>query len=96
MAQYEKSRLLAPMSEQVFNPCSSQDRREGAFAKLTSQYQVSVPKAIADQYRLRPGVDIVWVPAGDVIRVIPPGQTVPAETIDSRLHLFDLVRPWPR
>ena len=58
-------------------------------AKLTSKYQVSVPKAIADQYKLRPGDDIEWVPAGDVIRVIPPAQAVPAGAIDSRLNLFD-------
>ena len=40
-------------------------------AKVTSKCQVTVPKAIAQQYGIRPGDDIDWVAAGDVIRVIP-------------------------
>jgi AbrB family looped-hinge helix DNA binding protein len=56
-------------------------------AKVTAKYQVTVPKAIADQYGIRPGGSIDWVPAGDVIRIIPGGrQTAPP---DSALRLFD-------
>ena len=40
-------------------------------ARITSKYQVTVPRAIAEKYGLRPGDDIDWIPAGDVIRVIP-------------------------
>ena len=33
-------------------------------AKVTSKYQVTVPKKIADAYHISPGDDIDWVPAG--------------------------------
>jgi bifunctional DNA-binding transcriptional regulator/antitoxin component of YhaV-PrlF toxin-antitoxin module len=57
-------------------------------AKVTSKYQVTVPRTIAEKYHIRPGDDIDWVAAGEVIRVIPPGKQVP-EDLESRLHLFD-------
>lgn len=57
-------------------------------AKVTSKYQVTVPRTIADKYHIRPGDDIDWVAAGEVIRVIPPGKQVP-EDLESRLRLFD-------
>ena len=38
-------------------------------AKVTSKLQVTIPKAIADQYGIRPGQDLQWLPAGDAIRV---------------------------
>ena len=41
------------------------------------------------KYRLRPGDEIDFVAAGDVIRVLPPGQTASAEHREARLHLFD-------
>lgn len=58
-------------------------------AKVTSKLQVTVPKAIADQYGIRPGDDIEWIPAGDAIRVVPSGR--PAQPVDRemRLRLFD-------
>ena len=43
-------------------------------AKVTSKYQVTLPKKIAALYQIRPGDEILWVAAGDVIRVIPPSQ----------------------
>jgi AbrB family looped-hinge helix DNA binding protein len=58
-------------------------------AKVTSKYQVTVPKKIADRFSIRPGDDIEWVAAGEVIRVIPPGNQVPPENRESQLHLFD-------
>ena len=58
-------------------------------AKVTSKYQVTVPRAIAEQYSIRPGDDIDWVAAGDVIRVIPSGKQMASEDRDSRLRLFD-------
>ena len=58
-------------------------------ARVTSKYQVTVPKKIAEAYHIRPGQDIEWVPAGDVIRVIPPGkQAVPPDR-QAQLRLFD-------
>jgi AbrB family looped-hinge helix DNA binding protein len=58
-------------------------------AKVTSKYQVTVPKKIAEQYNIRPGDDIDWVAAGEVIRVIPPARQVMPENRASQLRLFD-------
>ncbi len=58
-------------------------------AKVTSKYQVTVPKLIAEQYGIHPGDDIQWIPAGEVIRVLPAGKPVPAEDRDAKLRLFD-------
>jgi AbrB family looped-hinge helix DNA binding protein len=58
-------------------------------AKVTSKYQVTVPKAIADEFKIRPGDDIEWVAAGEVIRVIPPGKRAVIDDRESRLRLFD-------
>jgi AbrB family looped-hinge helix DNA binding protein len=58
-------------------------------AKVTSKYQVTLPKKIADQYRIQPGDEIEWAPAGDVIRVTPPGKGPIASDRESRLRLFD-------
>jgi AbrB family looped-hinge helix DNA binding protein len=40
-------------------------------SRVTSKLQVTVPKAIAERYGIRPGDEIDWVPAGDAIRVVP-------------------------
>jgi len=58
-------------------------------AKVTSKYQVTVPKKIAQQYSIRPGDEIEWAAAGDVIRVIPSGKAGTTLDRDSRLRLFD-------
>jgi bifunctional DNA-binding transcriptional regulator/antitoxin component of YhaV-PrlF toxin-antitoxin module len=58
-------------------------------AKVTSKYQVTVPKVIADQYSIHPGDDIEWVPAGESIRVVPGRNKVVAQDRESRLRLFD-------
>jgi len=58
-------------------------------AKVTSKYQVTVPKTIAERYKIRPGDDIDWVAAGEVIRVIPQGKQAASEDLESRLRLFD-------
>lgn len=58
-------------------------------AKVTSKYQVTVPKAIAEQYGIRPGDHLDWIPAGDVIRVAPAGKQVAPIDRDSMLQLFD-------
>ena len=57
-------------------------------AKVTSKYQVTVPKVIAEQFGIHPGDEIQWIPAGEVIRVIPAGK--PLATDDrNKLELFD-------
>ena len=76
--------------EQGFHPCYGKDTgARNVMAKITSKYQVTVPKTIAEKYSLRPGDDIDWVAAGEVIRVIPPGKQAAAETPEARLRLFD-------
>ena len=60
--------------------------------KVTSKLQLTVPKAIADQYGIRPGDELQWIAAGEAIRVIPAGKNNLAEqerTIKERLALFD-------
>jgi AbrB family looped-hinge helix DNA binding protein len=37
--------------------------------KVTSKLQLTVPKKIADQYGIRPGDELEWLPAGEGIRV---------------------------
>ena len=37
--------------------------------KVTSKLQLTVPKAIADQYGIKPGDELEWIPAGESIRV---------------------------
>jgi AbrB family looped-hinge helix DNA binding protein len=58
-------------------------------AKVTSKYQVTVPKVIAKEFKLRPGDEIDWVSAGEVIRVIPRNRPVVTEDRESRLRLFE-------
>ena len=61
-------------------------------AKVTSKLQVTVPKAIADRYGIRPGDDIEWAPAGGAIRVVPRSRKrgVDAKApVATRLKLFD-------
>ena len=58
-------------------------------AKVTSKLQVTLPKALAEQFGIRPGSDITWMPAGDAIRVVPPGRQRPRLSRDARLELFD-------
>src|SRR5271157_134849 len=73
--------------------CYSKDKgasgRVSLMAKVTSKYQVTVPRTIAKRYGIHPGDDIDWVAAGEVIRVIPPGKPVAPENRESQLRLFD-------
>lgn len=58
-------------------------------AKVTSKLQVTVPKAVADQYGIRPGDEIEWQAAGDAIRVVPRAGRDRALGREERLRLFD-------
>ena len=61
-------------------------------SKVTTKLQVTVPKAIADQYGIRPGDELEWVPAGETIRVVPIGRTRRSAkqlSVKERLALFD-------
>ncbi len=58
-------------------------------SRVTSKLQVTVPKAIAERYRIRPGQDITWLPAGRAIRVVPQVGREPVPDRSRRLDLFD-------
>jgi len=66
-------------------------------AKVTSKLQLTVPKAIADQYGIRPGDELEWIPAGESIRVqlmrrkAKSGNSL---TVEERLALFDANTKW--
>ena len=65
--------------------------------KVTSKLQLTVPKAIADQYGIRPGDELEWIPAGESIRVELVRQKArsPHElTVEERLALFDANTKW--
>ena len=60
--------------------------------KVTSKLQLTVPKAIADQYGIRPGDELEWIPAGESIRVELVRRKAKAGhelTTEERLALFD-------
>jgi AbrB family looped-hinge helix DNA binding protein len=57
-------------------------------AKVTSKLQVTVPKAVADRFGIRPGDDIEWRVDGRTIQVVPGGAPA-RRTLDERLASFD-------
>jgi AbrB family looped-hinge helix DNA binding protein len=65
--------------------------------KVTSKLQLTVPKAIADQYGIKPGDELEWVPAGESIRVELVRRKARAGhelTTDERVELFDANTKW--
>ena len=60
-------------------------------SKVTSKLQVTVPKALAECYGIRPGNDIRFEEAGEIMRVVPATAGTLSEGLDveARLRLFD-------
>ena len=60
-------------------------------SKVTSKLQVTLPKAIAQSYQIRPGDDIAFEAAGDVIRILPANAKGQDQLLDvkTRLLIFD-------
>lgn len=58
-------------------------------AKVTSKLQVTIPKAIADEYGIKPGDEIDFQPAGPQIRVVPRRAARKRLSLAERLRLFD-------
>ena len=56
---------------------------------MTSKLQVTLPKALATQYGIRAGDEILWVASGDAIRVVPARSVPKKDSIATRLALFD-------
>ena len=58
-------------------------------AKVTSKLQVTIPKAIATRFGIRPGDEIDWIPAGDSVRVVPRSGRKDGADSAARLKVFD-------
>lgn len=60
-------------------------------SRVTSKRQVTIPKVIAEQYGIRRGSELQFLPAGDSIRVHVIDEPKPAdpEALALRLRLFD-------
>ena len=56
---------------------------------MTSKLQVTLPKALATQYGIRPGDELLWVASGEAIRVVPARKISKNDSIEERLKLFD-------
>jgi AbrB family looped-hinge helix DNA binding protein len=61
-------------------------------AKVTSKLQVTVPKAIADRFGIRPGDDIEWRAEGNAIRVLLRAEEEEPVDRETRLRSFDEAR----
>lgn len=57
--------------------------------KVTSKLQVTVPKAVADRFKIRPGDELDWIPATDAIHVVPARLRPSRDDVAARLRLFD-------
>ena len=58
-------------------------------SKVTSKLQITLPKAIAVHYGIKPGDEVDWIPAGDSIRLVPHPRESAALAVEARLGLFD-------
>jgi AbrB family looped-hinge helix DNA binding protein len=58
-------------------------------SKITSKLQVTVPRALADRFHIKPGDEIEWHEAGDTIRVVPQRAQPARLSTRTRLNLFD-------
>lgn len=58
-------------------------------SKVTSKLQITMPKAIAEEHGIRPGDDLVFESANDIIRLLPASRAPAALDIERRLELFD-------
>jgi AbrB family looped-hinge helix DNA binding protein len=57
-------------------------------AKVTAKLQVTIPKALANQYGIEPGDEITWQAAGDAIRIVPAEARPKLRPLEERLALF--------
>lgn len=57
-------------------------------SKITSKYQVSIPKALAERLRLRPGDEIGWSVVGGELRITADRAKAPLP-LEERLRMFD-------
>jgi len=60
-------------------------------SKVTSKLQLTVPRAIADQYGIKPGDELQWKPSGESIRIELRGRSKAGAslTLQEKIELFD-------
>lgn len=56
-------------------------------AKVTSKLQVTIPKSLAEEHRIKPGDDIEWSSSGRSISINRAGAE--QVSLEERLRLFD-------
>ena len=59
-------------------------------SKLTAKYQLTLPKAVADRAGYKPGDEVEYESAGEVIRIRHKARSTAAQSTTDRLVLFDL------
>lgn len=57
-------------------------------SRVTSKLQVTIPKAIADRFGIKPGDDVDWMVAGGTIHLTPRGEETAELSVEERLRLF--------
>lgn len=60
-------------------------------AKVTSKYQVSIPKRLADQLNIGPGDEIDVRVTGEELRITRAGAR-PQLSVEERLKMFDAAK----
>jgi AbrB family looped-hinge helix DNA binding protein len=58
-------------------------------SKITSKLQVTLPKAIAERFKIKPGDQIDWEAAGEAIRVVPAKRKRAKAEPRDRMRVFD-------
>lgn len=58
-------------------------------SKVTSKYQVSIPKALAERVGIRVGDHLAWEEAAGTLRARLAKDTKPAFSVHDRLRSFD-------
>ncbi len=56
-------------------------------AKVTSKYQVSIPRRLADQLNIVPGDEVEWHVAGEELRISRASK--PPLSLEEKLRMFD-------
>jgi len=59
-------------------------------AKVTSKLQITIPKRIAEQYGIKPGDELEFVPRTGGIQLLPQGRiSEPRLSPEERVRLFE-------
>lgn len=59
-------------------------------SKITSKYQLTLPRAIAERLGIRPGDNVDWQPLADGARLLPRRTAgAQAPPLERRVELFD-------